>query len=75
MAMGIKEYDWQDSDYILGYLGKKVAAARKAYMEFMLEKGRLGQQPELIGGGVIRSAGGRSEVLSMRRRGKRQFSD
>ncbi|NTV98331.1 MAG: hypothetical protein HGA70_04125, partial [Chlorobiaceae bacterium] len=34
-----------------------------------------GRQPELTGGGLIRSAGGWSEVLSMKRRGERQFSD
>jgi hypothetical protein len=35
----------------------------------------LGSQPELTGGGLVRSAGGWSEVLSMRKRGERQFSD
>ncbi|NTW11247.1 MAG: hypothetical protein HGA26_07795 [Chlorobiaceae bacterium] len=74
-VMGRKEYDWQDSDYVLGYFGKRVGAARTAYLEFMQQEGKLGRQPELTGGGLIRSAGGWSEVLSMKRRGERQFSD
>jgi hypothetical protein len=41
----------------------------------MQQEGKLGRQPELTGGGLIRSAGGWSEVLSMKRRGERQFSD
>lgn len=75
VLMGMKAYDWQDSDYVLGYFGKSVGAARSAYLEFVKQEGLLGKQPELTGGGLIRSAGGWSEVLSMRRRGERQFSD
>ncbi|NTU50348.1 MAG: hypothetical protein HGA87_05630 [Desulfobulbaceae bacterium] len=75
VLIGMKTYDWQDSDYVLGYFGKTVGMARKAYLEFVQQEGLLGKQPELTGGGLIRSAGGWSEVLSMRRRGERQFSD
>jgi REP element-mobilizing transposase RayT len=69
------ESDWQDRDYVLGYFGSKEDAARKAYLEFIMQESRLGRQSELTGGGLIRSAGGWSEVLSMRQRGERQFSD
>ena len=75
VLMGKKPYDWQDSDYVLGYFGNRAGSARKAYLEFMEYEYTLGRQPELTGGGLIRSAGGWSEVLSMRRRGDRQFSD
>lgn len=75
VLMGEKRYEWQDCAYVLGYFGNQAVAARTAYLEFMLEEGRLGRQPELTGGGLVRSAGGWSEVLSMRRRGERQFSD
>jgi REP element-mobilizing transposase RayT len=73
--MGKNTYEWQDSDYVLGYFGERAGVARKAYLEFMAEECKLGQQPDLTGGGLIRSAGGWSEVLSMRRRGDLQFSD
>ncbi|NTU68966.1 MAG: hypothetical protein HGB02_08815 [Chlorobiaceae bacterium] len=75
VVMGLKESEWQDSDYVLAYFGNKAGAARRDYLEFMLQESKLGSQPELTGGGLIRSAGGWSDVLSMRSRGERQFSD
>jgi len=73
--MGRSEYIWQDTEYVLEQFGVKVGAARKAYLEFLGEQSQIGYQPELTGGGLVRSAGGWSEVLSMRQRGERQFSD
>jgi hypothetical protein len=73
--MGMNECDWQDAEYVLEYFGNRAGSARKAYLEFVEQEYTLGRQPELTGGGLIRSAGGWSEVLSMRRRGDRQFSD
>jgi hypothetical protein len=35
----------------------------------------LGRRPELVGGGLIRSLGGWSSVLALRRRGEKQVSD
>jgi REP element-mobilizing transposase RayT len=67
--------DWQDRDYVLQYFGDRNGLAIQAYREFVREQINLGTQPELTGGGLIRSAGGWSEVLSMRQRGERQFSD
>jgi hypothetical protein len=34
-----------------------------------------GRRPELVGGGLIRSSGGWSEVLSLRKRGEKEASD
>ena len=46
--------------------GEKVPAARKAYRVYV-EKGiAQGRRPELVGGGLIRSAGGWSAVQAMR---------
>ncbi len=73
--MGMRAYDWQDTDYVLGYFGQRVGSARKAYVDSLLQESRLGRQPQLIGGGLVRSAGGWSEIVSMKRRGDRQFSD
>jgi len=73
--MGYAEHTWQDTEYVLQQFGGRAGAARKAYKEIVREQSRLGQQPELTGGGLVRSAGGWSEVLSMRQRGERQFSD
>ncbi len=73
--MGFAEHPWHHTEYVLQQFGKTVGNARMAYLEFVREQNQLGRQPELTGGGLIRSAGGWSEVLSMRRRGERQFSD
>jgi REP element-mobilizing transposase RayT len=73
--MGTRTYEWQDTDYALGYFGQQAGSARTAYLEYMRQEMDHGSQPELIGGGLARSAGGWSEIVSMKRRGGRQFSD
>jgi len=73
--MGLGEHTWQDTDYVLQQFGRTTGASRQAYVEFVRDQMQLGRQPELTGGGLVRSAGGWSEVLSMRQRGERQFSD
>ena len=58
---------FQDTGYVLRLFGKKVPAARRAYRTYV-EKGiAQGRRPELVGGGLIRSAGGWSAVKAMRR--------
>jgi len=65
--MGNIDRDFQDTNYVLKLFGKKVSPARQAYRTYV-EKGiRLGRRPELVGGGLIRSAGGWSMVKAMRR--------
>ena len=46
-----------------------------AYRRFVAEGLELGRRPELVGGGLIRSVGGWSEVKSQRRRGKQELAD
>jgi hypothetical protein len=72
--MGKIERKWQDTEYILALFGKS-HNRRKQYQRY-LEKGIvLGRRPELVGGGLIRSLGGWSEVLALRSRGEKQVSD
>jgi len=73
--MGMSEHGWHDTEYVLQQFGRTKGSARKAYLEFVRDQMQLGRQPELTGGGLVRSAGGWSEVLSMRKRGEREFSD
>jgi len=75
MGRGRGVHVWQDTAYVLQQFGRTIGSARKAYGEFVRDQLQLGRQPELTGGGLVRSAGGWSEVLSMRKRGERQFSD
>ena len=64
--MGKIKRDFQDTDYVLRLFGKKVPAARKAYRGYV-EKGiAQGRRPELVGGGLIRSAVGWSVIKTMR---------
>jgi putative transposase len=73
--MGIAKHDWMDTGYLLSQFGARKKAARKAYHRFVGEGMDMGKIPELTGGGLIRSKGGWSQVVSARRRGQRKESD
>jgi putative transposase len=75
VVMNRIRHEWQDRDYVLGYFGERESIAKKAYREFVVSESGLGSQPDLTGGGLIRSIGGWSEVKSLRKRGEKQFSD
>lgn len=66
---------WMDTDYVLAQFGEKKRKALNAYRRFMEEGMPMGRQPELTGGGLVRSKGGWSEVLSARRRGDKEEYD
>lgn len=70
VIMGKVEHEWQDRDYVLGLFGSKEGKAKKAYRSFMEAGMDQGRRPELVGGGLIRSQGGWSAVISMRRQEK-----
>jgi REP element-mobilizing transposase RayT len=58
ILLGKRGNDWQDGSYVLRLFGKRISSSRKHYREFV-EKGVLmGKRSDLIGGGLIRSAGG-----------------
>jgi len=75
VLMGRIKHEWQDRDYVLSWFGEKESKAKKAYRQYVKESIELGRRPELVGGGLVRSLGGWSEVLSMRRDGKRLLTD
>jgi REP element-mobilizing transposase RayT len=75
VLMGKIKYDWQDSDYVLKWFGKKEGKARNAYRNYVEKAINEGHRPELVGGGLIRSLGGWSAVKAMRRSGERELSD
>jgi REP element-mobilizing transposase RayT len=68
--MGKRERAWQDLDYVLGYFGKTVGRARTAYLSYVKACISQGHREDLIGGGLIRSLGGWTEVESLRSGGK-----
>ena len=57
------------------FFGGRRKEAIERYEAFVSEGIPQGRRPELVGGGLIRSLGGWSEVLSLRRRGIRVASD
>ena len=60
--MGKIKRDFQDTDYILRLVREKVSATRKAYRIYVKKAIAQGRRPELVGGGLIRSAGGWSVI-------------
>ncbi|WP_155312338.1 transposase [Desulfosarcina ovata] len=69
LLVGVDDCSWQDGAYVLGCFGKKVAKARKAYLDYIQAGVAMGRRPELVGGGLVRSLGGWSEVKKMRLKG------
>jgi len=67
--------EWRDTDTVRAYFGKNRKRAIERHEGFV-EKGiSRGKRPELVGGGLIRSLGGWSQVLSLNRVGSKVFSD
>ena len=75
VIMGKIKHEWQDMDTILSYFGKRKKPAIKRYEKFIADGIEQGRRPDLVGGGLIRSLGGWSQVLSLRRAGSKVFSD
>jgi hypothetical protein len=67
--------DFQETEYVLQLFGKKVSAARKGYRAYLAKGVEQGRRPDLVGGGLIRSAGGWSVVKAMRRTQSRMKGD
>ncbi len=75
VIMGNGTHPWQDRDYVLNRFGNKEGEAKRAYREFVKKGMSEGRRPDLVGGGLIRSLGGWSEVMSMRRKGDKKLTD
>ena len=75
VLMGKVERKWQDTDMVLAYFGKSHEEAIEGYEQFIDDGVCQGRRPELVGGGLVRSLGGWSEVLSLRRKRRRAISD
>jgi REP element-mobilizing transposase RayT len=73
--IGKRKNGWQTTDEVLSYFGDKRSPARRRYREFTGRGIVLGRQPELVGGGLVRSVGGWSAVRSLRKSGVFQKSD
>jgi putative transposase len=75
VLMGKNRSDWQEKEYVLRQFSTGKRKAIRAYRKFMEEGRELGRRPELVGGGLIRSLGGWSKVLSLRGKGEKVEHD
>ena len=70
-----KKIPWQDTAYVLSVFGQVEKNARRNYINYVLKVAGEGRNPELVGGGLIRSAGGWGAVKEAYRSGIRLSSD
>ncbi len=67
-VMGQVSRPWQDRDGVLAVFGRRERKAVRAYRDYVREGLPLGRRPELVGGGLVRSAGGWAQVRALRRK-------
>ncbi len=75
VILGKNRNDWQDTDKILRLFDENFLIARRRYIEFMRKGIAQGRRPDLVGGGLVRSAGGWTAVKALRRAGIYQQGD
>lgn len=68
-------HDWQDVDYILKLFGSNRPEAIRGYREFVKKAVGQGRRADLVGGGLVRSAGGWSALKVLRRIGDYRKGD
>ena len=73
--VGKIKHHWVDADTVRAQFGGTRSKAIREYRRFMREGAAQGQIKELTGGGLLRSQGGWSQVVGMRRRGQQEEFD
>ena len=65
VLLGKLQNEFQDIEYVLKQFGNKLSEARYNYREFVRKRIELGNRPELVGGGLLRSSGGWGVLKAM----------
>jgi putative transposase len=73
--MGRAHRDWQDTGQVLARFARRRKDGTRLYEAFVRGGIAQGRRPDLVGGGLIRSAGGWSQVRALRRRGDPTAAD
>jgi putative transposase len=73
--LGNGQNGWQETASVLALFGDHVSAARRCYREFVEQGIDQGNRPDLVGGGLLRSAGGWLGIQALRKAGIVQRSD
>ena len=75
VLVGKNRNEWQERAYVLDRFGGGERRAIRGYRKFVEEGISLGRRPELVGGGLIRSLGGWSQVKSLRAKREKEEYD
>ena len=75
VIMGRQKRPWQDAQFVLSLFHEKQGSARRAYHTFVAQGIALGRRPDLVGGGLVRSAGGWVALRELRKSRKNFASD
>jgi len=73
--MGRDTAPWQQTGEVLLRFSNNIQVAQEKYEAYVAEGIALGKRPELVGGGLVRSAGGWEKILQARRYGEHLKSD
>ncbi len=73
--MGAHTRAWQSIESVLGFFGNSLPSGRRSYLEFVKKGIDQGRRPDLVGGGLVRSAGGWTALKSLRQAGFKQKAD
>jgi hypothetical protein len=65
--MGVHKHEWQDTSFVPSLFHRKEAVAKRRYAAFVESGIALGPRPDLIGGGLVRSAGGWTHIVGRTR--------
>jgi hypothetical protein len=75
VIMGSIKHAWQDRNCVLSWFDKKAGVAKRIYRAYIEEGVQQGRRPDLIGGGLVRSLGGWSAVVSLRSNKQQLLTD
>ena len=75
VLMGASTACWQTTYEVLSRFATDTATARAKYEAFVAEAVGAGKRPDLVGGGLLRSAGGWEQIVLARRYGEHLKSD
>jgi hypothetical protein len=65
--MGKKKNNWQDTDYVLKLFNSRLSLTRRRYRVYVKKRISVGKRPDLIGRGLVRSAGGWDALKGLRK--------
>jgi len=65
--LGERNNTWQETEEVLCYFGYKKREAKTRYLNFIRDGWDMGHRKNLVGGGLLRSAGGMRGIIELRK--------